>query len=788
MDDNIDPSISSVGLLERHEKFDDIVVKDEANSIHGGLDTTANAEPDSDLFGLNYVDDLHKSNNIHSNNGANAATTDANNIHEDATAAINIMNLTNFDFEHEAAENPFVEYSDDDKQTGGAVKLVQYNPGEKLKRLGRPRKHITSKLTPPENHSSSNYNESIVSKFRLDSQPVEGPGSRGGRQGVKPTPRGRVATNGARKRKQQSSLSFTSEKDDDSKAEVGSNSKKQIILKLTLQSPRREPKRKKQAVKQDPKIKKSSGVSRTTILRNKNKITRQLPGPLVGVYYDLYDDNLMTRAKIDEVIENENLEIGNAEDYKYRIAAGYKVKPAPYANDIVYIIAFLNKFREVIGIDGIGPQSLEKGLSLPPDVLTDDYDPSYISDQMIRLFKRILTLVLNRKKEVVSHASAIMELKPMSQYLGMPKEWRTDELNNIDDEVGSPVDPNSPDILLTGRTYYKYLTTVTYNPFKLNEFESKGLAGMPNPEDRLVLFRTLMQWCLTSSDAIKNHVNQTVQAQDLPGDRDTIYGARSILKGSKATEDAKKEAESKLAKRKSEEDAKYIDPTTNPLEHTLKIRLMEELVSDCGYKVGRFYLCRMANETNGGLTSLKKMESTWRDSPRISTRPPSDFKLYVQDIHGMLENALSQHGVEFDDNSAEIMNDYEEEDDHWYEVASNSAGLVEFAGYLGKILGHTKTQPQIKTISVTSKIYLPLVNLRKYILALLPLITKQESVDQVEDRLGRRKPIDYSHKVEEFIDDTEEVQYPPEVAGDDDYEDEEVIVPADDDDDYEYED
>lgn len=830
MEDNIDPTISDVGLLGRHAKFGEIDTKD-SNQIQNQIDTNSNVEPDGDFFGLNYVEDLRPSpkhgnnnnSNNNNNNNNNNITNNHNNVnnninnhhlnvdkngenninsntsnndlggnHEDAATAMNIMNLSNFDFEHESAESPFVEYSDDDKERGGAVKLVQYNHGEKTKRLGRPRKHITSKLTPPENHSSSNYNESIVSKFRLDSQPIEGPGSRGGRQGARPTPRGRVTSNGSRKRKHQSSLSFTGEKksldNNESKSENDSNTKKLLILKLTLQAPKKEPKKKKQSLKLTTadKFKKSSGISRTTILRNKNKITRQLPGPLIGVYYDLYDENIMNRAKLDGDTENGPIE--DEDDYKYRIAAGYKVKKAPFASDILYIVSFLNKFREVIQFDGIGPQSLEKGLSLPLEIPSDDYDPTYISEEMSKLFKRILTLVLNRKKEVVSHASAIMELRPMSQYLGMPKEWREDHLNEEDEELFSPVDPNSPEILLTRKSYYKYTSTVTYNPFRNNEFEANGLAGMPNPEDRLVLFRTLMQWCLTSSDAIKNYITQTVQAQDVPGDRETMYGARSILKGSKATEDAKKEAESKLAKRKSEEDTKYVDPTSNPLEHSLKLRLMEELVADCGYKVGRFYLCRMSNEANGGLTSLKKMESTWRDPSRMNTRPPSEFKLYVQDVHGMLQNALASYGVEFDDDSEEIVQDYEGE--YWYEVASNTSELANFSDYIGKILGHIKSPNHIKTINVTSKIYLPLVNLRKYIQSVLPLLTRQESVDNIEDRNMRRKQVDYSIRrpLIQFMDENEEVQYPPDTVGDDDYEEVDDLIPGDDDDDYEYED
>lgn len=737
MDDNIDPSISDVALLDNH-KYD----------IQKNIDIINNT--DQDLFNLNYDD-----------NNDNVNDNDVSDTAKEASRVINLMNLTKFDFEQDPISNPYVEYSDDDKLSGSVVKMVQYTPGEKTKRLGRPRKHITKKLVSPENHSSSNFNESVVSKFRLDSQPVEGPGSRGGRAG------GRIGR--GKKRSHQSALSFGDNTD----------SKKQT-LKLTLQSPRREVKRR--TISRDNIL---NGISKTTILRNKNKITRQLPGPLIGIYYDFYDENLMNPSKL---LNNQvSSEIHLDDDYKYKIAAGYSVKKAPFASDILYIVAYLNKFRDIIRFEGICPQSLERGLSLPTNILTENYDPSYISDEMSRLFKRILTVVLNRKKDVVSHASAIMELRPMSQYLGLPKEWRDDELNENEDEVFSPVDPTTPEILMTRKTFYKYLTRVNYNPFKNNQFETLGLAGLPNPEDRLILFRTLMQWSFTSSDAIKNYITTTVQAQDVPGDRETMYGARSIIKGGKATEDSKREAESKLAKRKSEEEAKYVDPTTNPLDHSLKLRLMEELVGDCGYKVGRFFLCRLSNEANGGLTSMKKMESIWRDPPRSTARLPSQFKLYVQDVHSMLETALGKNGIEFDDNGEEILYDYSEED-IWFEVASNTSELHNFAEYLGMILGSGRKQTNFKTISLTSKIYTPLSNLRRFILSILPLLVKQEEISNPENGTYKRKN-EYNDRksINAFIDDTDEVHYAPEVGGDDDYADA-GIPPGQEEEDYDYED
>ena len=114
---------------------------------------------------------------------------------------------------------------------------------------------------------------------------------------------------------------------------------------------------------------------------------------------------------------------------------------APYANDIVFIISFLSKFKAIIPTDNIGPQNFEYGLSLPlledtsdyetanyvkqhQEKENDDYDLTFVSPEMQALFKKLLGLVLNRKKPVTSHMKAIQELKSQSVNFGLPKEWK----------------------------------------------------------------------------------------------------------------------------------------------------------------------------------------------------------------------------------------------------------------------------------------------------------------------------------------------------------------------------
>ncbi|RCK67488.1 ISWI one complex protein 3 [Candida viswanathii] len=712
---------------------------------------------------------------------------------------------------HNNSEELFEEYEDTESSSGAVtkenrtpltasststtnssnVKLVSYDPDAKPPRLGRPRRNLTNTLDPPESSSSKNFNEAIMSKFRLDSQPVEGPGSRGGKGGRK-SPRGRITSTSIRK-KTQSTLNFKPKNGDgvslglsdqngqDVHSEQGSKTPKSVsqspdttarstppkspklILKLSAKkaennapvkiapAPSTTVKRTRTPMPTagNKRAKPAKQASRTTVLNGKNKITRQLPGPLVGLDYDLYDDSL-----VDQYFDSKHEKIG----------LGYPVAKAPYASDIVFIISFLIKFKDVIPVDFIGPGTIEYGLSLP--ILDDtfdeapakytqrkprkddaEYDPLFISPEMHSLFLKLLGLVLNRKKQVTSHTKAIQELKTQSVSLGLPTEWKTlkPAPESVDDEVPqSPVDPTHPDILLD-KLPQNHTWLITFNPFYTTEFETKGLAGLENPIDRLVMLRTLVHWALANSDIIKKELTLNVQQQDIPGDKETYYAARSVLYGFKNAQDTKIAAEAKLAKRKSEEEVRYVDPTSDPKAHTLNLRLNEQIAGDIGFGIGRFYLCRMADEFNGGLSSIKKMNSVWNGPAGLNGPLPSNFRLYIQDVHQMLVESLSVAGVEFDENGQEVKSPYKatDEQEHWYEVASNGAELRDFTEFLAARLGITEGSKSL--IPMASVIYKPVLQLYEYLSGILPLIEKQEELLETR-RSTRKRPIDYSDR------------------------------------------
>lgn len=909
MDANIDPSITELDLFHVGSSLE----RPRDSSPSNGIKDVAHdsgANLNANVFHLNeYV-------------GGSSEQEDT----ATATAALNMMQFNNFEENAlpagelaSSSSTYYPEYYESLPDTAAttsttpsvASPVVQYNPNEKTKRLGRPRKHLTTGSGSLETSSSQNYNESVISKFRFDTQPIAGPGSRGGRL-VSRHPRGKI-TSGTHKRKLQAQLNFSVEKSSTSKHSPTTPSDEDIrpgtptdvpslteptepptktslpvnmeIDEITTKEavnpiePNQEQEVKREIVyqfersneenetkepteptetskpmepmephddldlesgandeinvdnevdgtqsshpsdKSSVEIRRTDGLptsivvklskpadeilktlkkapvkrkrsrpgrkqslltttSRTTVANNTKRVTRQLPGPLVGLHYDAYDDNVI-RAE------------ANTSALLEKIALGFPVIRSPLAGDILYIVSFLNKFSSILKIDDIGPLELENGLSLknpfsqqPPN---PEYNPEYVSPQVEHLFARLVSLVLNRKKEITSIVNAISDLKNMSQSLGLPKEWKVVEETTEDDEVeepGSPVDPNNPEILVN-KPFIKEQPRYKYNPLVDPGFERYGLKGIKDPNNRLILLRVTIQWALSNSEILKNYIFQSVQNQDIPGDKETYYAARSVLKGFKNAEETKRLAEAKLAKR--DDDVKYYDPTSNPLDHSYRMRLSEELAGDVGFHVGRFYLCRMANEYSGGLASIKKMHSVWNGSV---VAMPSSFKLYVHDVHQSLVDGLTNDGVEFDQNGNEIKRGKVRNNskNNWYEIAASGPELAKFVDFLSKRLGITVLEERVNIIPMTSAIYKSVANLHGYLSALLPLILKQESVNFFDKRSTRQK-INYNDKKaskkflveeyskenddheEEYLEEAEEVHL--EENEDDDYVDEE---------------
>ena len=243
----------------------------------------------------------------------------------------------------------------------------------------------------------------------------------------------------------------------------------------------------------------------------------------------------------------------------------------------------------------------------------------------------------------------------------------------------------------------------------------------------------------------------------------------------------------KVSKRKSEDEIRYIDPTSDPMAHPFKLQLNEQIAGDCGFGIGRFYLCRMADDYNGGLASVKKMSSIWSGPAGLSGPLASTFKLYVQDVHQMLTESLAASGVEFNEDGEEVAPAITETDEseYWYEVASNSIELQEFIHFLDSRL--SLKEKAESPIPMASIIFRPVSQLRDYLSAILPLTEKQEELLQTK-RSTRKRPIDYSdrHAAAKYGDVFEGDEYLEANDNDDDNYMEVEGSPVDEDEDEEY--
>lgn len=726
----------------------------------------------------------------------------------------------------------------------GASDLVQvsYNPNEPAKRLGRPRKHLNG-VQPhsPDSLASDNMEKATISTFRFDERPIVGPGSRGGDALATRPSKGQLVESSAAKKRKQAVLNLTQSegvtslglapkeegvevKDvkaeevnaeeveaEEVKAEEVKQEEAVEVVDVDNTEDRVEGKAEKVAILADPdtftvrlsisndalkklsarkKPKKKANltfrnkISRTTIVREKNRVTRTLPGPLVPLHYDLYDDNLI-------------LAESNAAMAAEKLALGFPTRPCPYAYDIMYAIAWLLQFESIIDVGPLGPEDFETGLGLKGPHRDD------ISPVMKDLFRQLLTLVLNRKKPVLpgGERPAIQELQTQYISLGLPLEWRDDSMVRRVTKI--PCDPaldrvdlTKPEIELEETVEYE-APTETLNPFHYKDFEELGLAGIKHQHDRLIMIRCLMLWSLSASNVVKTHMVNVVNQQEIPGERDTLYGSRAVLKGFFQTLELKKEVESKLAKKgKSssrsanstpvpESNVNYIDPSSDPLAHPMALRLNEFIVGDCGFHVGRFYLVRMAAPASGGLSSIDKMRRATKDAARVRSSVPSGFKLYVEDVHQVLLDSLGIFGPEFDARGKEIRVKVPKYDDtkSWHEVAQNSTELNAFVDHLERRLGiRDRDAPDL--ISQSSVAYRPILFMYQYLKHLLPLLEQFENMDvSLSDKRGpRTKKVDYnvqrweeeSEEEEEEIEveEEEEEDYSQPAAADDMSEDE----------------
>lgn len=495
-------------------------------------------------------------------------------------------------------------------------------------------------------------------------------------------------------------------------------------------------------------------VSRTTIIRDKSKLLRSNPGPFVSLNYDLYDDNLIT-APINETAAQEKL------------AFGFPVQKKPWLLDVTYIIAFLGIFKDIVQIGPLGPADFEKGLGLG---YNSEEDPDIIgaipnvSPTMDLLFRKLLALVLNRKKPIArdGQRSALQELKSKYIEFGLPREWRDDTNIHVTntivcDTTEDRVDESKPQISAEEAVEFEGPQEL-FNPFHESGFEKFGLGGITSPEDRCIMMRCLVTWCLSESSTIRQQLADSINKQDTSGERDTFYASRAILKGFSQTIETKKDLQRKFSKKGkqglpaggSETFPAYFDPTSDPFNHPLSFRFNEFVVGDCGFHIGRFYLVRMADPSSGRVSSLDQMRGATTDRAGVRLSTPSGFALCVEDVHSVLVESLGEFGVEFDKEGNEVESNINaDESHHWYCVASNCEQLESFLAHISKVLG--LTEGEYGYLLQNSVAYKPTLHMYQYLSLILPMLLEFENFREstvLMSRASRRKRVAYTEQPE----------------------------------------
>lgn len=244
------------------------------------------------------------------------------------------------------------------------------------------------------------------------------------------------------------------------------------------------------------------------------------------------------------------------------------MRPVEYAKDLLFVMSFINKFNKFLPKDlwSLSIQDFELGLDLYPGVLegsdqeTLSYYSNYIpikevkrcQDSINLLFLCLMRLTLNQKSQpslkylqstAKPYAKFISELKSKAIEFGYPSEWKvksTLEISNMklfeEDDI-DPVDPNHPEILTPNvyKPLEQLIVPIEEDPLHNAELDRLGLLAL-TPKDRVIILRTLVQWCIANSEKIHGEIYHLSHPKKEPSFGIQTYQApRHLVQGIEAS-------------------------------------------------------------------------------------------------------------------------------------------------------------------------------------------------------------------------------------------------------------
>ncbi|KAH3683824.1 hypothetical protein WICPIJ_005198 [Wickerhamomyces pijperi] len=643
------------------------------------------------------------------------------------------------------------------RDSNSKVSLVMVNPGSKegSNRLGRPRRSCTATNSSTETQrrasgqgsSLDNLDKSIVSTFRVDSLPVSGPGSRGGRkkkygveksrirstkvqemlksiepeiivisdsdeekeekeEDVKPSeatdkdtnkdtepidiepdtaktqPEAPIeekpATSKPNPKPAQTSAKITKSTTSTSTATVAQTSSGKKLVQRVLNftknvSPDSIPAPKPATetnvlVKPKPQLKpnitptteslSSGNATKLSLSKMRQLKTVSKPVPVKEIPGPLSPFSASSISKIDTSAIDSDPEVFG------KLAFGYPVKYSPYAADLAYILGVYDRFKSLFtDINNIGVQDLIEGLQLEEfgqeleqdninlregeDEDEDSQPIDYgkpVSKQIKRFFNQLLLITLNKtsSKPKTNH----IELVAMIPELGIPSKWRSQqETLRFDEDQEDPVDPNMPEFMELYNTNYDPPQFNDKFPLKNKEFFEQGLDAL-EPEDRLLLMKSVCSWALANSLKIKAKFNEISALYDSSA-LETYYVPK-MFKYSDS--DFSNLANKTKRFGTTAENMTDVDNNSEIRSDPLWFRMVPFLIGCGSVNSGKFHLVKLQDydlnyETFTDYTTIKRA--------KIKNRS-SRFKLYVEDsISG-----------------------------HWFEICDDLQSLKRFMEYL----------------------------------------------------------------------------------------------------------